>query len=310
MVPRRPTQHVRQRPRPPRRRRSWRPDGVDLRLCDDRGPAQLHLLRTPRPRRAVRHHRRSRGAVPADDSGGGHRDARLCAHRRSAFGRVRRLRGQGTRGPHRRRRTRTPRHRKWRFRAGQGRRIPADRGESAGHGHWHASAGHRQVTRGHRRRTLLARLGRTVLRRNRSRPGHGAGNRSALHPVHLRNHRKAQGRGARQRRPRRCTDVVHAQHLRRRRRSGHVDGIRRRLGCGPLLHRLRPAVRRRHNRPVRGQTRGDSRRRCVLARHLRSRCPRALHRTHCAPGDPQGGPACRRTREIRHQHSGNTLRCR
>ncbi|WHF23805.1 hypothetical protein QJS66_05960 [Kocuria rhizophila] len=39
-----------------------------------------------------------------------------------------------------------------------------------------------------------------------------------LHPLHVPDHRKAQGRGPRQRRPRRGAELVHGQHLRRLRR--------------------------------------------------------------------------------------------
>ena len=44
----------------------------------------------------------------------------------------------------------------------------------------------------------------------------GAGHRPALHPLHLRHHREAQGRGARQRRPRGRAGLDDAQRLRRR----------------------------------------------------------------------------------------------
>ena len=81
----------------------------------------------------------------------------------------------------------------------------------------------------------------------------GQGHRPALHPLHLRHHREAQGRGARLRRLRGGAALVDAQRLRRRRRRDDLHRVRRRLGRRALLHRLRAAAGRRHDRALRGQ---------------------------------------------------------
>ena len=72
----------------------------------------------------------------------------------------------------------------------------------------------------------------------------GRGHRPALHPLHLRHHREAEGRGPRRRRLRRGAELVDAQRLRRRRRADDLHRVRRRLGRRPLLHRLRAAAGR------------------------------------------------------------------
>ena len=105
----------------------------------------------------------------------------------------------------------------------------------------------------------------------------GGGDRPALHPLHLRHHRPAQGDRARQRRPRRGADLVDAQHLRGRPRRGVVDRQRRRLGGRPLLHRLRAAAGRVHDGALRGQAGGDAGRRRVLAGGRAVRRVRDVH---------------------------------
>ena len=61
----------------------------------------------------------------ADDSRGDRRHARVRAHRRRSFGGVRRLRRQGARDPHRRRRAEGHSDRELRRRAGPDRRVQA-----------------------------------------------------------------------------------------------------------------------------------------------------------------------------------------
>ena len=102
------------------------------------------------------------------------------------------------------------------------------------------------------------------------------GDRSALHPLHLGHDRPAQGRRARQRRPRRGARVEHAERLRRAPGRGLLGGLRRRLGRRALLHRLRAAARRRDDDPVRGQAGRHARRGRVLARDRASTAWRAL----------------------------------
>ena len=77
--------------------------------------------------------------------------------------------------------------------------------------------------------------------------------RPALHPLHLGHHRPAEGRRARQRRPRGRAAVVDAERLRHPARRRLLGGLRRRLGRRPLLHRLRAAAARLHDDPLRGQ---------------------------------------------------------
>ena len=73
---------------------------------------------------------------------------------------------------------------------------------------------------------------------------HGRGDRPALHPLHVRHDREAQGHLPRQRRLRRGAALVDGQPLRRRARRDDVHRERRRLGRRPLLHRLRAAADR------------------------------------------------------------------
>ena len=77
--------------------------------------------------------------------------------------------------------------------------------------------------------------------------------------------------------------------LRRRAGRGVLGGVGRRLGRRALLHRLRAAPPRVHDGAVRGQAGRDTRRRRVLARDLRARRLRALHRADRLPRDPPAG---------------------
>ncbi len=110
LVRRRHLQHLLQRARPPRRRRPRPAARADLRFAGHQHPADLHLwphaVRGADARRDAARLRRQKGrhrhSLYADGAGGGVRDAGLRAHRRHPLGGVRRLRGQGTRHPHRR----------------------------------------------------------------------------------------------------------------------------------------------------------------------------------------------------------------
>ena len=111
LVSRRRLQHLLQRGRPPRRCRPRRAGGDHLRFAARRRKAHHHLSppadRDAGARRHAARSRRRQGRprhpLHADGAGGRDRDARLRAHRRHPFGRVRRLRGARTRDPHRRR---------------------------------------------------------------------------------------------------------------------------------------------------------------------------------------------------------------
>ena len=99
----------------------------------------------------------------------------------------------------------------------------------------------------------------------------GRGHRSALHPLHLGHDRHAQGRGARQRRPRRRAQVdawrnIYGVGPGR----GVLGGLGHRLGGRPLLHRLRAAAARLHHHPLRGQAGRHAGSRRLLARDRRS----------------------------------------
>ena len=126
----------------------------------------------------------------------------------------------------------------------------------------------------------------------------GGRHRPALHPLHLGHHRHAQGRRARQRRPRGRAQVV-AWSTSTAWAPGEVllGRLRHRLGGRPLLHRLRAAAQGLHDDPLRGQAGGHARSRRVLARHRPARRERAVHRAHRLPGDQEGRPAGRAHRQ-------------
>ena len=75
----------------------------------------------------------------------------------------------------------------------------------------------------------------------------GRGDRPALHPLHLRHDRPAEGRRARQWRPHGRAEMVDVGDLRHRPRRDLLGGLRRRLGGRPFLHRLRAAAARLHD---------------------------------------------------------------
>ena len=149
------------------------------------------------------------------------------------------------------------------------------------------------------------RLGQRDRRRQGARPQgrlrRGQGHRPALHPLHVRHHRPAQGRGARQRRAHGGAQVDHEEPLRHRARRGLLGGLRRRLGGGPLLHLLRAAAARLHDHPLRGQAGRHARCRRVLARDRRARRGGHVHRAHRLPRHQEGGPQGRAHRPLRPQ---------
>ena len=136
-------------------------------------------------------------------------------------------------------------------------------------------------------------------RRRGGRLRRGRRDRPALHPLHLRHDREAEGRRARQRRPRGRAALVDGERLRRPPGRDVVHGQRRRLGRRPLLHRLRAAAHRLHDGPLRGQAGGHARRRGVLAGDLRVRRRRDVHRADRIPGHQEGGRRRREGRRVR-----------
>ena len=130
----------------------------------------------------------------------------------------------------------------------------------------------------------------------------GARDRSALHPLHVGHDGPAEGRRARQRRPRRRARLEHAERLRRAAGRGVLGGLRRRLGRRALLHRLRAAAVRRDDRALRGQAGRHPGCGRVLARDRGARRRSAVHGADRDPGDPQGGsarPSCSRAARCR-----------
>ena len=111
LVRRRPAQHLLQCGRPPRRGRPRRPARDHPRQPGHRHGPDAYLQRASGPGRALcrraapagRRSRRSGDHLSADGAGSADRDARVRPDRRDPFGRVRRLRGAGARGPDRRR---------------------------------------------------------------------------------------------------------------------------------------------------------------------------------------------------------------
>ena len=95
-----------------------------------------------------------------------------------------------------------------------------------------------------------SRLGSAARRRARCRQGRavhaGAGDRSALHSLHVGHHGNPEGRRARQWRASGRAEMVDVQPLRRQARRGLVVRLRHRLGRRPQLHRLWAADSWRH----------------------------------------------------------------
>ena len=84
-------------------------------------------------------------------------------------------------------------------------------------------------------------------------------------------------------------EVDDEEHLRRRAGRGVLGRVGRRLGRRALLHRLRAAAPRLHDRAVRGQAGRHARRRRVLAGDLAARRERAVHRADRVPRDQARG---------------------
>ena len=202
------------------------------------------------------------GDLHADDSRSRHRHAGNGAAGCGPFGGLRRFRAQGAGRPHPGRRARRGGHGVRRHRAFAPDRIPARGRGSPPPGRRPRAPRDCHGTGRLRLRSFglprLAGLGNGDGRRRTGGAGRRQSHGPALHPLHLRNHRHPQGSGAGQRRPCRGAQLDHGKHLRHRPRGRHVDRLRRRLGGGALLHRLRPAAGRRHHRPVRGQTGGHA----------------------------------------------------
>ena len=251
LVRRRHAQRRLQLPRPPRRGRQRRPGRVPLGGRARRHP-HGHLRRAhrggearrERARCARRQAGRPRRHLHAAHPGGGHRDARGRPAGCRALGRVRRVQRGVSAQPHRRRPGEGRHHRRRRVAQGQGLPAQADRG--CGARRWRRIDRARARRPPRRERDRLDRRPRPLVARRAGQGGRRArgrgvrGREPAVHPLHLRHHREAQGHPAHQRR---LPDAgrVHAQERVRpapRDRRVLVHGGRR-LGHRPQLRRLR-----------------------------------------------------------------------
>ncbi len=135
----------------------------------------------------------------------------------------------------------------------------------------------------------------------------GQGQRSAVHPLHLRHHRKTQGCGARQRRPCSGVQVQHESNLQRRCGRCVLGIVRRGLGGRSLLHRVWPAAAWLHHRSVRRQTDHDAGCRCAVACLCRIWREGIVHRTDRVPRREEGRPAGLADEELRHEQTADHL---
>ena len=261
------------------------------RSCWTRWRALAAVLAGPRRRDGrPRHH------LHADDPGSGDRHARLRPHRRHPFRGVRRLRGERAGDPHRRRRAEADpvgvvRRRGARVIAYKpllDEAIELSRRQAGCLPDLAAPAAPRRnslpaaTSTGHERVRAARTAASPPLRA-------GRGDRSALHPLHVRHDRPAQGRGARQRRPPGRAEMVDENLYGVGAGRSVLDGVGRRLGRRSFLHRLRPAAARLHDHPLRGQAGRHARRRRLLARRRRAR-----RRDACSPRRPPSAPSRRK----------------
>ena len=112
-------------------------------------------------------------------------------------------------------------------------------------------------------------------------PAHGGG-RPAVHPLHLRQHRQAEGRPAYQRRIPGLGQLHPPLRVRLPAGGDLLVHRRRRLGHRTHLHRLRPARERRHHADVRGRPELP-RQRPLLGGGRQARGQHLLHRPHRHP---------------------------
>ncbi len=228
---------------------------------------------------------RPRHALSADDPGASDRDAGLHAHRGNPLGRVRRFLRRVAQRPHHRPGREAPGDRRRRLAARPGGAPEADLRRGA-----HSNAVHRE-RRGrpaHRKGRFAEGRARPLVARADAgsagpvRAGEDGRRGSALHPLHLGNHRKTQGHPAHDRRLSRgrLRDLEVGLRPQGRRRL-LVHG-RHRLGHGPLLRRLRATGERRDLPDVRRRARHAGAR-SLLGPDRAPRCHDSLHRAHRDP---------------------------
>ena len=240
----------------------------------------------PRDHLAGCERRGSRRDLHVDDARGGRGDARMRPHRRGALGRVRRVRRRGAALPDRRRAGEAGHHRR--------RPVPPRLGDGA-------QAGRRRGRRALPQRR--ARAGRAAHRPGRrlaggprrlvARVDAGPPDRAhpavlrlrapAVHPLHVRHDREAQGDPAHLRRLPDPGRLHVQQRVRPQARDRRVLVHRRhRLGHRALVHRLRAAGQRRHPADLRGHA-GHPAPRPVLGDHREAQGDDPVHRAHRDP---------------------------
>ncbi len=223
--------------------------------------------------------RRPRLRLHGDDAGARLHDARLCPDRRGALGRVRRLQLGGAARPDRGRALPDGGDGQRRVARGQAHPAqedsrPRDRGDVAGRdragGPSHGqrcpdAAGSGPLARG--------RDAQAAFDLHQRMDGGGG---PAVRPLHLRQHRQAEGPDAHDRRLPRVRCVHASSGLRLPPGRGLLLRGRRRLDHRPQLHRLRSARERRDHRALRVHSR-LSRCRSLLAHRRRPRSQHPLH---------------------------------
>ncbi len=224
MVLRRHDEHLLQLPRPPPQD-ARRQDRPHLGRRAAHRFEEVHVQGAPprglqvRERAQVARHQegRSRQPVPPDDPRARHRDARLHAHRRDPFDRIRRLQRRVSQGPHHRRRREDARHERRQLPPRQGRgaqgrggrdprRMPDDRARDRREAH----GARRHDDRG--QGLLVARRDDQGRRRLRSGARRGRGH--LLHPLHERHDGQAEGRRSHDGRLSHVRDDDEQAHLR------------------------------------------------------------------------------------------------
>ena len=285
------------RPQPRERQRGQGRDHLrGRRRRRDEGdlPGALPSGVPPRERAALAGDRqgRPRAGLHADVDRGRRRHAGLRAHRRDAFGRVRRLFREVAAGAHHRRRGGRGDHGR---RAGPRRQAPAaegDRRRGARHG-WVRGNPQRHRVPPHRRQCRVLGAARCLAARNRGetgghvRTGMGRRRASAVHSLHVRLDGQAERCTAQLGRLPALGDAHDALVVRHQARGRLLVHRRHRLGHRSYLYRVRTARRRRDGSDLRGHS-DVSGRRPLLADDREAQGLDLLYGADRDPGAGQG----------------------